>query len=88
MVSDLRIDRQFFSCDSGQIPWQRSRLAHGVGLKNLGRANGYAMKLVRFEPGATFSDHYHPGPEFISVLDGEVVQNGRRLYAACVGVTR
>jgi hypothetical protein len=88
MIGEFDVDRQFFSSDSGRIPWRLSQFAHGVEFKSLGRANGRAMQLVRFSPGAAFPDHYHPGPEFIYVLDGEVVQNGRRLSAGCVGVAR
>jgi anti-sigma factor ChrR (cupin superfamily) len=34
---------------------------------------------VRFEPGARFPVHAHERPEFLFVLEGELVQNGRRL---------
>ncbi len=44
------------------------------------------MQLVRFAPGAVFPDHFHTGPEFVYVLDGEVVQNGRRLRSGYAGV--
>ena len=34
---------------------------------------------VRFEPGTRFPVHVHKRPEFIFVLEGELVQAGRRL---------
>jgi anti-sigma factor ChrR (cupin superfamily) len=60
--------------------------ANGVEVKNLGKANGRAIQLVRFSPGAAFPDHLHTGPEFIYVLEGEVTWNGRLLARGCVGV--
>jgi len=40
---------------------------------------GWEMQLVRFEPGARFPVHTHEQPEFLFVLEGELVQAGRRL---------
>jgi len=57
-----------------------------VEVKNLGKADGRAMQLVRFAAGATFPGHRHTGSEFIYVLEGEAVQNGRRLAAGYAGV--
>lgn len=65
--------------DSKDVPWQDSKLAEGVRIKNLGKANGRAMQLVEFAPGAVFPRHEHGGPEFIFLLRGEAVQNGQRL---------
>ena len=39
-------------------------------MKDLGAANGRAMQLVRFPPGAAFPAHKHEGPEFVYVLEG------------------
>jgi anti-sigma factor ChrR (cupin superfamily) len=35
--------------------------------------------MVRCEPGARFPVHTHAGPEFLFILEGELVQSGRRL---------
>jgi anti-sigma factor ChrR (cupin superfamily) len=77
---------KFVFTDSHTAPWIDSKFAPGVQVKNLGKANGRAMQLVRFQPGATFPRHEHTGPEFIFLLEGEVIQNGKRLTAGWAAV--
>lgn len=67
-----------FTCHD-DLPWIPSRFASGVEVKNLGKANGRAMQLVRFQQGASFPPHLHTDVEFLFMLDGEVFQNGQRL---------
>lgn len=67
--------------DSDSVPWQDSKFARGVQIKKLGNADGRALQLVRFAPGASFPKHFHHGPEFIFLLEGEAVQAGQRLKA-------
>ncbi|MCP3705963.1 cupin domain-containing protein [Paraburkholderia sp. CNPSo 3274] len=86
MANDLPLAPGFSCIDSASMAWVPSRYAHGVEVKNLGKADGRAMQLVRFAAGATFPGHRHTGPEFIYVLEGEAVQNGRRLAAGYAGV--
>ncbi|MCP3714975.1 cupin domain-containing protein [Paraburkholderia sp. CNPSo 3281] len=86
MANDPSLASGFSCIDSASLPWVSSRYAPGVEVKNLGKADGRAMQLVRFAAGATFPDHRHTGPEFIYMLEGEAVQNGRRLAAGYVGV--
>lgn len=86
MASAQSLTPQFFFGDSASLSWIPSRFAAGVEVKNLGKANGRGLQLVRFAPGATFPDHLHTGPEFIYVLEGEAIQNGRRLQAGYAGV--
>ncbi|WP_042264021.1 cupin domain-containing protein [Paraburkholderia heleia] len=86
MANDPPLVCGFSRIDSAGMPWLRSRFAPGVEVKHLGKADGRAMQLVRFAAGATFPDHRHAGPEFIYVLEGEAVQNGRRLTAGYAGV--
>ena len=69
-----------FNCHT-DLPWIPSKFARGVEVKNLGRANGRAMQLVRFSPGASFPAHLHTDVEFLFMLEGEVLQNGQRLRA-------
>jgi anti-sigma factor ChrR (cupin superfamily) len=88
MASDLSFIQGFSFTDSARTPWVTSRFASGVTVKNLGRADGRAMQLVRFAPGVTFPNHFHTGPEFIYVLEGEAIQNGQRLQAGYAGVAR
>jgi anti-sigma factor ChrR (cupin superfamily) len=69
-----------FTCHT-DLPWTPSKFAQGVEVKNLGKANGRAMQLVRFQPGASFPAHLHKDVEFLFMLEGEVIQNGRKLLA-------
>lgn len=58
---------------SEELPWQPSPAA-GVQRRLLAREGGEdarATSVVRYEPGATFSQHAHPLGEEIMVLDGE-----------------
>jgi anti-sigma factor ChrR (cupin superfamily) len=71
-----------FTCHA-DLPWIPSKFAPGVDVKNLGKANGRAMQLVRFQPGASFPAHLHTDVEFLFMLEGEALQNGRRVHAAC-----
>ena len=53
-------------------PWQPSPMA-GVWRKPLAREDaesGHATSVVRYEPGARFASHPHPGGEEILVLEG------------------
>lgn len=67
-----------FTCHS-DLPWCTSKFAYGVEVKNLGKADGRAMQMVRFQPGASFPAHLHTDVEFLYMLEGEVFQNGQRL---------
>lgn len=77
------IDSQFIFNNSNDLPWIPSKYAEGVEVKNLGKVNGRALQLVRFEPGASYPSHVHNDCEFIYVLEGEVFQNGQRLVSGC-----
>ncbi|TCG04982.1 hypothetical protein BZM27_37000 [Paraburkholderia steynii] len=77
---------KFFCVDSEGTPWVKSRLAAGVEVKNLGKANGRAVQLVRFAPSTVFPEHLHSGPEFIYILSGSAVQNGCCLTPGWVGI--
>lgn len=69
-----------FTCHA-DVPWTPSKFARGVEVKNLGKANGRAMQLVRFQPGASFPAHVHTDVEFLFMLEGDVFQNGHKLTA-------
>ena len=60
--------------------WHASKLGKGVSFKTLRRdeASGAVTVLLRFEPGATFPAHRHPGGEEVFVVDGEVRIGGQR----------
>ncbi len=82
----MKPEPRYRSTDASSIPWRASTEVEGVEVKDLGRANGRAMQLVRCRPGVIFPDHRHTGPEFIYVLEGEAIQNGRRLGPGWAGV--
>ena len=48
-------------------------------MKDLAVTDGWEMQLVRFEAGIRFPMHTHASPEFLFVLEGELIQAGRRL---------
>lgn len=73
-------DDFIFTCHAN-LPWTPSKYAPGVEVKNLGKANGRAMQLVRFQAGASFPAHLHTDVEFLFMLEGDVFQNGHKLSA-------
>ncbi len=77
---------RFHITDMASLSWRASAHVEGVEVKDLGRANGRAMQLVRCRPGVTFPEHRHSGPEFIYVLEGEAIQNDQRLGPGWAGV--
>lgn len=61
------------------LTWRPSKMAPGVFVKDVAVTDGWEMQIVRFEPGARLPIHSHQSPEFVFILDGELVQAGRRL---------
>ena len=71
------------------LPWRASTIASGVFVKDIAQTDGWEMQIVRVEPGARFPTHTHERPEFLFILEGELVQGGRRLgpgWASVAGV--
>lgn len=54
-------------------------MALGVFVKDIAATDGWEMQIVRFRPGARFPVHTHASPEFLFILEGELVQAGRRM---------
>ena len=69
----------FQSVNVDDLPWRPSTKASGVFVKDIAVTDGWEMQLVRFEPGARFPAHSHESPEFLFILEGELVQAGRRM---------
>jgi anti-sigma factor ChrR (cupin superfamily) len=67
------------SVNVADLPWRPSTLAAGVFIKDIAVTDGWAMQVVRCEPGARFPVHTHEGPEFLFILEGDLLQGGRRL---------
>jgi anti-sigma factor ChrR (cupin superfamily) len=73
-------ERELFrAVKAADVPWRPSAVAAGVHVKDLAASDGWQMQPVRCEPGARFPVHTHAGPEFLFILEGELVQGGRRL---------
>jgi anti-sigma factor ChrR (cupin superfamily) len=60
------------------VPWRPSTMAPGIFVKDVAVTDGWEMQ-VRFEPGARAPVHAHDYPEFLYILEGELVQAGRRM---------
>jgi anti-sigma factor ChrR (cupin superfamily) len=69
----------FRSVKVDDLPWRPSTMAPGVLVKDIAVTDGWEMQLVRFEPGTRFPVHTHASPEFLFILEGELVQGGRRM---------
>jgi len=67
------------SVNVADLPWRPSTVASGVFVKDIAVRDGWEMQLVRCEPGARFPLHRHERPEFLFILEGELVQAGRRM---------
>lgn len=65
------------SCDD--LPWKPSAFAAGVSVKDVVVTGGLEMQIVRFEPGTQLPLHAHELPEFIYVLEGELIIEGQHL---------
>jgi anti-sigma factor ChrR (cupin superfamily) len=76
-----------FRCvDTAELAWRPSTFAAGVFVKDVATTDGWELQVVRCEPGARFPLHQHAWPEFIFVLEGELVQAGQRLGAGWASV--
>jgi hypothetical protein len=69
----------FRSVNTDDLPWRPSTFAPGVFVRDVATTDGWEMQVVRCERGARFPIHTHDRPEFIFVLEGELIQAGRRL---------
>jgi anti-sigma factor ChrR (cupin superfamily) len=67
------------SVNTADLAWRPSTVAPGVFVKDIATTDGWEMQVVRCEPGARFPLHTHERPEFLFILDGELIQGDRRL---------
>jgi anti-sigma factor ChrR (cupin superfamily) len=54
-------------------------MASGVFVRDIAVTDGWEMQMVRCDPGARFPVHAHESPEFLFILEGELVQAGHRM---------
>lgn len=73
--------------DVAEVAWRPSEMTAGVQVKDIAVTNDTELQIVRLEPGAGFPRHRHDSPEFIYILEGELVQNGRRLRKGWASVS-
>jgi anti-sigma factor ChrR (cupin superfamily) len=64
-------------CDD--LPWKPSSFLTGVSVKDVAVTDGLEMQIVRLDPGARLPLHTHESPEFIYVLEGELIIDGQHL---------
>ena len=64
---------QFRCVRCEDLPWKASTFAAGVFVKDVAVTAGLEMQIVRLEPGAKLPLHTHECPEFIYVLEGELI---------------
>ena len=65
--------------NTDDLPWRPSTFAPGVFVKDIATTDSWEMQVVRCEPGARFPLHTHERPEFIFILEGELIRAGGRL---------
>lgn len=74
------VERGDVACvNTDHLSWRPSTFAAGVFVKDIATTDGWEMQIVRVEPGARFPVHTHERPEFVFILEGELVQAGRRM---------
>ena len=74
------LERGVVRCvNTDDLPWRPSTLAPGVFVKDIATTDGWEMQVVRVEPGARFPIHTHERLEFVFILEGALIQTGRRL---------
>ena len=71
--------RSVRAVNTHDVAWRRSTFASGVFVKDIASTDGLEMQIVRLEPGARLPVHTHECPEFLYILDGELMHGGRRL---------
>jgi anti-sigma factor ChrR (cupin superfamily) len=80
--------------DSGQVlcvrcddlPWKPSTFAASVFVKDVAVTDGLEMQIVRLKAGARLPLHTHECPEFIYVLEGDLILGGQRLSSGWASV--
>ena len=77
---------QLFCVRCDDLPWKPSTFAAGVFVKDVAVTGGMEMQILRFEAGARLPHHQHDCPEFIYVLQGELIMAGQHLGAGSASV--
>jgi quercetin dioxygenase-like cupin family protein len=70
---------QSFCVRCDELPWKPSAFAAGLSVIDIAVTHGLEMQIVRVEPGGRIPMHTHECPEFIYVLEGELILGAHRL---------
>lgn len=68
------------------LAWKPSVFAPGLFVKDVAITGGLEMQILRFEPGTHLPLHQHDCPEFIYILEGELIVAGQHLSAGWASV--
>jgi quercetin dioxygenase-like cupin family protein len=77
---------ELFAVPCNDLPWTPSTFAPGLSVKDIAVAGGLEMQIVRMEAGAQIPLHTHELPEFIYVLEGDLVVAGQTLGAGWASI--
>ena len=64
-------------CDD--LAWKPSTFAAGLSVKDVAVTDGMELQIVRVAPGAKIPPHTHECPEFIYVVEGELIVGDQTL---------
>ncbi|MEO7043866.1 MAG: hypothetical protein ABI091_01075 [Ferruginibacter sp.] len=69
-----------------EVAWKPSTFANGLSVKDIAIAGGFEMQFVRMEACAKIPAHIHKLPEFIYILEGELIVADKVLTKGCVSI--
>lgn len=75
-----------FFLQTDEVTWKPSTFAKGLSVKDIAITGGLEMQFVRMEAGAKIPVHTHELPEFIYILEGELIIAGKVLNRGCVSI--
>jgi mannose-6-phosphate isomerase-like protein (cupin superfamily) len=76
-----------FFLQTNEVAWNPSTFAKGLSVKDIAIAGGLEMQFVRMEAGAKIPVHTHELPEFIYILEGELIVSNKVLNTGCVSIS-
>lgn len=75
-----------FILQTDELDWKPSTFAKDLSVKDIAIAGGLEMQFVRMEAGAKIPVHTHELPEFIYILEGELIVSDKVLNKGCVSI--
>ncbi|MEO5943026.1 MAG: cupin domain-containing protein [Ferruginibacter sp.] len=76
-----------FFVQTDEVAWKPSTFANGLSVKDISTTGGLEMQFVRMEAGAKIPAHTHELPEFIYILEGELIIADKVLTTGCVSIS-